>query len=41
VITNQCEQYGATVHLFIDTGRNPGKSTFMSLTSIYNYNMNH
>jgi hypothetical protein len=29
-ITNQCEQYDANVHLFIGTGRKPGKSTFMS-----------
>jgi hypothetical protein len=37
----QREQYGATVHLFIDTGRSPGKSIFMSLPSIYDHNMNH
>jgi hypothetical protein len=41
VNTIQREQYGATVHLFIGTGHNLGKSTFMSLTSIYNHNMNH
>jgi hypothetical protein len=41
VATSQREQYDATVHLFIDTGRSPGKSTFMSLASIYNHNMNH
>jgi hypothetical protein len=35
------EQYGGTIHLFIGTGRSPGKSIFMSLTSIYNHNMNH
>ena len=40
-ITIQREQYGATVHLFIGTGRSPSKSTFMPLTFIYNYNMNH
>jgi hypothetical protein len=32
VITSQREQYGATVHLFIGTGRSLGKITFMSLT---------
>jgi hypothetical protein len=31
VITNQREQYGVTVHLFIGTGRSPGKITFMTL----------
>jgi hypothetical protein len=41
VNTIQCEQYGATVHLFIGMGRSPGKGTFISLTSIYNHNMNH
>ena len=40
-ITNQREQYGATVHLFIGTGRSPGKSTFMSLTFTYDRNINH
>jgi hypothetical protein len=40
-ITNQCEQYGATVHLFIGTGRSPGKSTFMSLIFTYDRNTNH
>jgi hypothetical protein len=29
-ITNQREQYGVTVHLFIGMGRSPGKITFMS-----------
>jgi hypothetical protein len=28
----QREQYGVTVHLFIGTGRSPGKITFVSLT---------
>jgi hypothetical protein len=32
------EQYGVTVHLFIGTGRNPGKITSMSLTFIYYHN---
>jgi hypothetical protein len=41
VITIQREQYDATVNLFIGMGHNPGKSTFMSLTSNYNHNMNH
>jgi hypothetical protein len=31
VITIQREQYGVTVHLFIGTGRCPGKITFMTL----------
>jgi hypothetical protein len=30
-ITNQREQYGATIHLFIGTGHTPGKITFMTL----------
>jgi hypothetical protein len=29
---NQREQYGSTVHLFIDAGRSPCKITFMSTT---------
>jgi hypothetical protein len=33
----QCEQYGITVHLFIGTGRRPGKITFMSLTFTINH----
>jgi hypothetical protein len=41
VNTIQHEQYDATVHLFIGTRYSPGKSIFMSLTSIYNHNMNH
>jgi hypothetical protein len=36
--TNQREQYSVTVHLFIGTGRSPGKITFMSFTFIYYYN---
>jgi hypothetical protein len=31
-ITSQREQYGVTIHLFIGTGRNLDKITFMSLT---------
>jgi hypothetical protein len=41
VITKQREQYDATVHLFIGTGRSPGKSTFVSLTFTYDHNINH
>jgi hypothetical protein len=41
VITIQCEHYGATVHLFIGTGRDLDKITFMSLTLIYLYNTKH
>jgi hypothetical protein len=33
MITIQREQYGGTVHLFIGTGRNPGKITSMSLNT--------
>jgi hypothetical protein len=40
-ITNQREQYGDTVHLFIGTRCSPGKSTFMSLTFTYDHNINH
>jgi hypothetical protein len=40
-ITNQHEQYGATVHLFIGTGRSPGKSTFMSPIFTYDCNTSH
>ena len=40
-ITIQHEQYGATVHLFIGTRRNLGKSTFVSLTFTYDRNINH
>jgi hypothetical protein len=32
VITSQREEYGVTVHLFIDTGHSLNKITFMSLT---------
>jgi hypothetical protein len=41
VITIQREQYGVTVHLFIGTGHGTDKSTFMSLVTIYNLNMNY
>jgi hypothetical protein len=33
----QREQYGVTVHLFIGTGFNPGKITFISLTFTANH----
>jgi hypothetical protein len=37
VITMQREQYSATVHLFIGTGYNLGKVTFISLTFTGNH----
>jgi hypothetical protein len=40
-ITIQREQYMGTVHLFIGMGRSPGKNTFMTLTCVHNYNINH
>jgi hypothetical protein len=40
-ITNQREQYGGTVHLFIGMGHSPGEKTFMSLTFTYDHNINH
>jgi hypothetical protein len=40
-ITIQHEQYGGTVHIFIGTGRRPGKNTFMTLAFIHNCNINH
>jgi hypothetical protein len=40
-ITIQREQYGGTVHLFIGTGCSPGKNTFMTLTFVHNYSLNH
>jgi hypothetical protein len=40
-ITIQREQYGVTVHLFIGTGRSQDKSTFISLVTSYNPNMNY
>jgi hypothetical protein len=40
-ITNQREQYGVTIHLFIATGRSPGKSTFMSPIFTYDRNTSH
>jgi hypothetical protein len=41
VNTNQREQYGGTVHLFIGTGRSLVKITFMSLMTSYNHNTNY
>jgi hypothetical protein len=41
MITIQREQYGATVRLFIGTGRSPGKSTFMSPIFTYDRNTSH
>jgi hypothetical protein len=41
VITIQRDQYGAIVHLFIGTGRSPGKNTFVSPVFIYDHNINH
>jgi hypothetical protein len=38
---NQREQYGVTVHLFIGTGRRPGKITFVSLSLIYYHSSKH
>jgi hypothetical protein len=40
-ITIQREQYGVTVHLFIGTGHNLDKITFMPLTSILNHNADY
>jgi hypothetical protein len=37
MITSQREQYGGTVHLFIVTGRSPGKITFVSLITNHGY----
>ena len=33
-MTSQREQYGSTVHLFIDAGRSPRKITSMSITFV-------
>ena len=41
LITVQREQYKGTVHLFIGTGRNPNKITFMSLITNYNHNVDY
>jgi hypothetical protein len=39
--TSQREQYGGTVHLFIDTGRSLYEITFMSFTTGYNHDTNY
>jgi hypothetical protein len=39
VNTSQREQYGGTVHLFIDTGYNLRDITFMPFTKDYNYDI--
>jgi hypothetical protein len=41
VITSQREQYGVTVNLFIGTGYNMNKITFMSLTFIVDHKANY
>jgi hypothetical protein len=41
VNTSQREQYGVTVHLFIDTGRSPVKITFMPSTNKYKHDINY
>jgi hypothetical protein len=40
-ITIHREQYGVTVHLFISTGCSPDESTFISLVTASNPNMNY
>jgi hypothetical protein len=39
--TSQREQYEGTIHLFIGTGRNLVKITFMSLMTSYNHDTNY
>jgi hypothetical protein len=41
VITSQREQYRGTVHLFIGTGCNPVKVTFMSLITNYKHDISY
>jgi hypothetical protein len=41
VNTSQCEQYRGTIHLFIGTGRNSVKITFMFLMTSYNQDTNY
>jgi hypothetical protein len=41
VNTIQREQYDVIVHLFIGTGRSPGKSTFMSLMFTHDRNADY
>jgi hypothetical protein len=40
-ITIQREQYGVTVHLFIGMRHSLNKSTFISLVTAYNSNMDY
>jgi hypothetical protein len=40
-ITIEREQYEGIVYLFIDTGRNPSKNTFMTLTYSHNRDIKH
>jgi hypothetical protein len=35
------EDVDATIHLFIGMGHSPDKNTFMTLTFVHNYNINH
>jgi hypothetical protein len=39
--TNQREQYGGTVHLFVGTWRSLCEFTFVSFTTSYNHNTNY
>jgi hypothetical protein len=41
VNTDQCEQYGGTVHLFIGTGRSLCGFTFMSFITGYNHDTDY
>jgi hypothetical protein len=41
VNTSQREQYGGTVHLFIDTGRSLYEFTFMSFITGYNHDTDY
>jgi hypothetical protein len=41
MIIIQRDQYGGTIHLFIDMGRSPGEITHISLTLVYFYNTKH
>jgi hypothetical protein len=41
MVTGPREQYVGTVHLFIGTGRNPVKITFMSLITNHNHGTNY
>jgi hypothetical protein len=40
-ITNQCEQYGGTIHLFIGTGRSLCETTFIPFIIDYNHETNY